>query len=81
MFHTLQETLIHYASRPAGLPMVNDIIRNKEKKSARKRRQTRRLFGGDGTGYSEISIRIQVDRVSCRGTHCRCSGWSDQRPS
>ena len=39
MFHTLQETLIHYASRPAGLPMVNDIIRNKEKKSARKNRR------------------------------------------
>jgi hypothetical protein len=36
MFHTLQATLIHYASCPAGLPMVNDIIRNKEKKSARK---------------------------------------------
>jgi hypothetical protein len=37
MFHTLQEsTLIHYASCPAGLPMVNDIIRSKEKKTARK---------------------------------------------
>lgn len=30
------QTLIHYASCPAGLPMVNDIIRSKEKKTARK---------------------------------------------
>lgn len=30
------QTLIHYASCPAGLPKVNDIIRSKEKKTARK---------------------------------------------
>lgn len=58
MFHTLQETLIHYASRPAGLPMVNDIIRNKEKKSARK--DERRHV------YSAVTARAE-ELISIRG--------------
>lgn len=58
MFHTLQETLIHYASRPAGLPMVNDIIRNKEKKSARK--DERRHV------YSAVTARAGRELISMR---------------
>lgn len=60
MFHTLQETLIHYASRPAGLPMVNDIIRNKEKKSARK--DERRVV------YSAVTARARKELISMRGS-------------
>lgn len=56
MFHTLQD----HASRPAGLPKVNDIIRNKEKESARK--DERRVV------YSAVTARAESRLVF----HCVC---------